>query len=44
MVEAHSHEIQKIKVAVRMRPLVEHELQAGHDTTKFEVTKNNEIL
>ena len=33
--EIKPEENQKIKVAVRIRPLLEHEQMAGHDSSKF---------
>ena len=31
----------KIKVAIRVRPLQEHEINAGHETNRFLIDKNS---
>ena len=30
----------KIKVAIRVRPLQDHEINAGHDTSRYRIEKN----
>ncbi len=36
-------DIQKIKVAIRVRPLLEHEVTSGHESDKLK-TKESEIV
>ena len=40
MLEESDQHPQKIKVAVRIRPLQEHELNAGHDSSKIQADRN----
>ena len=40
MADQPSLENSKIKVAVRVRPMLEHELVNGHDASKFMVDGN----